>query len=132
MAKKLDVKLKGFSSLPAVNAHLAGKGGTAGKLLDEALQAIEKKKLALGPKHQDKLAGWIAAEEKALDVERRRLLALKGERVFGLIVGQSWFQEVSTMGECTTFLNLKAHGHSFGNVACSAALYEIKVDLLWT
>lgn len=93
MSKELNVKVKGLSSLPAVNAVLkkvqAGKKLNAGDfVMHEAIREYEGMKLVLT---EDQLKDWIKDETKETIDKVRVLQGELSKIMYGIVVAHSWF-----------------------------------------
>ncbi len=134
LAKELSVSIKGFSSLPSYNAFKEqlqkSKLSTAARLMLPAHERVEAARAKLS-KHPDKLADWIKAEERMLDVERRALLEKKAQQVFSLVVGQGWFTDCpNPLEPAQLTLTLTGPGGAlFAGLVCTAKMGERKVEI---
>lgn len=103
VGKELDIKLKGYSTLPTVSkvrdALKSGakmNGPTA--MMAEVVTATEAW-LATNPKKLHE--AWLTGREKALVAETRALMYQNSRMVFSIIVGQTWFTEFATLDDNT-------------------------------
>ena len=138
MCKTIDISLKGFAKLPSMKELEKGRAKMtpAMRLMSAAEEEIEKQRAKLGP-HQDRLAGWLKAEERAMDVERRRLIREQAQTVFAMIVGQASFTESAAgeaSGEASDVTTLElvldtAQGMKFAGVLGTAKMGEEKVEI---
>ena len=138
MCKTIDISLKGFGKLPSMKELEKGRAKMtpAMRLMSAAEEEIEKQRAKLGP-HQDRLAGWLKAEERAMDVERRRLIREQAQTVFAMIVGQASFTESAAgeaSGEASDVTTLELvldtdQGMKFAGVLGTAKMGEEKVEI---
>jgi hypothetical protein len=117
MAKELEVKIKGFSSLPSMNEltkkmaaatdkkPLTGGAKLMGASYQEAVKdqpALKTASTAATPEVQAYLDKSLTAYRQ----EARRLMFEIAQAKFVVIVGQVWFQEFASLEENTLTLNL--------------------------
>lgn len=108
LGKLLEVKIKGYASLPSVadvqkrmlgNKELTGAAEFMGSALKEANDW-----LAASPEKLHK--AWLQARAQEATTNARSLIYQKAKIVFGLIVGQVWFKEFKTLDENTLSTSL--------------------------
>lgn len=108
IGKELKVSLKGLSSIPSLNDFnkrvSSGKSLLAGhSLMKPAVDAIEAfKDSDAYKKARDPEAvfkAWLEGEKKGTTKEVRQLLYKTSQIRFGVIVGQTWFTEFSSLDE---------------------------------
>lgn len=97
MSKELNVKIKGLSSLPAVNAvkkKIEGnKTLNAGDfLMKRALDSYELNKGNFAD--NESLLEWIASETKAVITRVRKLNTKIAKTAYGVVVGHGWFDGI--------------------------------------
>ncbi len=105
MGRKLDVRLKGYASLPSVkevqdkvSVGRAPKTG-GGSLMVGPLEEVGKILNTAG-KAQIK-QDFLEGTKKATTAQVRSLLFQKAQQVFSVIVGQVWFDEFETINDTT-------------------------------
>jgi hypothetical protein len=137
MAKKLEVGLKGFATLPSVKDVRAKMGNGKGKaptgctaLMIPTINEVDTflTTNAKAPEHVR--TGYLEGMQKATTAQTRALLFQKAQRLFTIIVGQVWFEEFPTLDDKTLTLKLAAPGlDGPQDVLCTAELTEEKIEL---
>jgi hypothetical protein len=90
MGKLLEVKIKGWSSLPPVKDVISGKAKNAPALWMRAyVQEVEIKKASLG----NKFDAWVSAQQKAIQCEVTALIREVAKLKFAVIVSGMGFAE---------------------------------------
>ena len=128
MAKELKIAIKSFSSIPSLNdwkkQAAKGKFTPSAALMTDAYQAIEAQMATPEGKDMAALETWLRAEQKRLDQQRRQMLADKAQTVFCVTVGQSWFEEFSTVAEGSLTLDLDGQ-----KLECRVEQTEVQVKI---
>jgi hypothetical protein len=127
MGKSLEVKLKGFASLPSVKdvkERIAkGKALTGGAaLMAPIIQEVEEW-LAKNPKKANQEA-YLDGKQKSTTAEVRGLLIEKARLIFSVVVGQVWFSEWATLEENT--MPVKT---SSGDVLGTIEMKEVEIAI---
>lgn len=107
LAKVLEVKIKGYSTLPSLNEFKKqaskGKYNGPGSLMLPAWKAVEDflaSEAYVGASDQDALfEAWLSQKAKEATSEVRGLLFDIAQLKMSIIVGQVWFQEFSSLDE---------------------------------
>jgi hypothetical protein len=105
MAKELEVKLKGYSSLPTLENAKAGKGGGGGALMKPVITNVESK---LAKLNDEGKAAWLQNQQTTVRAQTRRLIQRMAQKKFAVIVGQVWPSEFKSIDENT--LTVKIDG----------------------
>jgi len=121
IGKQLEVKLKGFSSLPKVEDAKAGKGGQNGVWMKAASDEIEKHKKA---SDDTKHALFVADRQREIVKQTRGLIQKMARQKFAIIVGQIWPREFSSVDE--NKLNVKIDGKEISGII---EMSEIEVHI---
>jgi hypothetical protein len=126
MGKQLEVKLKGYATLPTVKdveakvdsgKPLTGAAALMGKAVVEVRDFFAK--------NPEKLhAGWIEGKAKTCTQEVRGLLLQKAQIVYAVIVGQVWFSEFKSLDETTLTVALPV-----GNVTGTVELKDVEIKI---
>ncbi len=114
MGKKMEIKLKGFSSIPSLNEYKKqaskGKFNPPGALMTPAYLAIETFQASPAYKNADNPAKafetWLEAQFKATQAQVRNLIFEMAQIKFAIVVGQVWFTEFTSLDENTLTLDL--------------------------
>jgi hypothetical protein len=133
VGKELAVKLKGLASIPSLNDFkkrvAAGKSLTAAQTLMkpavDAFQAFLDSDTYKGSKDQEALAKtWLETELTAVKEEVRAKLYEAAQARFSVVVGQTWFEEFSSLDENT--LDIEVEGQT---VKGTVEMKEIQVAI---
>lgn len=126
LGKQLEVKLKGYASLPTVKdveakvdsgKPLTGAAALMGKAVVEVRDFFKK--------NPEKLhATWIEGKAKTCTQEVRGLLFQKAQIVYAVIVGQVWFSEFKSLDETTLTVALPS-----GNVTGTVELKDVEIKI---
>jgi hypothetical protein len=124
VGKELEVKLKGYSTLPSLKdakAKMGGKmnGPTAlmAKVINEVDDFLKKNPKNLHEK-------WLTGQTQAQIAKTRGLIYQTAQIKFGIIVGQVWFNEWSSLDENT--MTVKIDGQEIVGV-CEMREIEIRI-----
>ena len=109
MGKELEVKLKGYSTIPSVKdlekMIAKGKINPPGLLMKPAYDEIKTfldSDILKSSKDKDSvLKVWFESQARVVHKEVRELLFLKAQQVFSIIVGQTWPVEFASLDENT-------------------------------
>lgn len=132
LAKYLDVKIKGYSSLPSVPELLArrksGKplNGPARMMLptvDEVEAFLDSAFMKKAGYPTAVLAAWLETQQKNAVQETRAWLAVAAQTAFAMIVGQTWLAG-KTLDE--TAFEVSIDGES---VPCSVEMLEEEIKI---
>lgn len=132
VGKELKVSLKGLSSLPSVKEAkqkiASGKATARHELLRPALDEAEEfldSSVYKKAKDKDKVfAAWLDDQVTATKTQVRKLLYEVSQIRFGVVVGQTWFNEFKSLDD--TSLDVKVDGQTItGNVE----MKEIQIDI---
>lgn len=128
MGKTMEVKLKGFASLPSVKdvkERIAkGKTLTGGAALMAPVIKEVEEWLAKNPKKANQEA-FLDGKQKAMTAEVRGLLIEKAQLIFSIIVGQVWFSEWSTLEENTMTFKTAEMGDILGTIE----MKEVEINI---
>lgn len=99
VAKELKVKIKGYSTLPSVNA--LRKSIAENKKLNGPSMLMKPTLDEVDAKVADKetFKAWAEEEIKKLTTHTRRLKFHTSKDVYSIIVGQTWFHEFATLDD---------------------------------
>jgi len=97
LGKELEVKLKGYASLPTVKDAKLGKGGAPGAFMKEAIEEVEL--MLKGSK--ERLQSALTVRQKSIVSNTRQLIRRMAQQKFAIIVGQVWPSEFSSIDENT-------------------------------
>ena len=127
MSKELKVKLKGLSSLPPVKkvqeAIAKGKVTASAALMSDAVADADK--FLTTTTDKAKIVANFEAKAKAAVVDSRRHMFDMAQTKFAVIVGQTWFQEFSSLDENEMDVTM-----SDGNVVnCTVDMLEKKINI---
>lgn len=122
MAKRLEVKAKGFSSLPSLNEvrtkpSLKGAKGLMTKMLTEAEAWMKTNNAKF---HIE----YLESQQKAARVMTRAFIWRKAQIVFSTIVGQTWFPEFKTLDENTVTIPT-----SLGDLPVAFVMSEVEEEV---
>lgn len=96
LGKVLEVKIKGWSSLPSVKDVTSGKSKNApAQYMALAISEAEGAKASLGPTFQK----WVVGAVNMLTAETRALLREIAKEKFAVIVSGTWFSEFKSLEE---------------------------------
>jgi hypothetical protein len=109
MGKKLEVKIKGYSTIPSVKELVAmsakNKINPPGALMVQAYNDIEaflaSDSLKVAKDKEGVMKVWFEGQAKATTKEVRKILFEKSKQVFSIIVGQTWPFEFASLDENT-------------------------------
>ena len=96
-----------------------GKFTPSAQLMADAVKEVETRIASDGDKG---LEEWLKAKDKALDRQRRVLIASKAQQVFSTIVGQTWL--FPTLEENSMSLTIDGQ-----KLDCKADLREVKIEI---
>lgn len=106
MAKVLEVKIKGYSTLPPVDKvremMAAKKLNGPGKLMEPMIKLVDKQ-LAKNPPD---LRAWFEEQMKEYTQQVRKWQREEAVQKYGIIVGQMWFKEFKTLDDKTMKLRI--------------------------
>jgi hypothetical protein len=124
--KELNVKLKGFSSIPSLNdvkkRIASGKITPSAALMVPYVEKIEKFIKDKGTGKEFK--GWLEERQKEVRNDVRRLLFELAKIKFSVIVGQTWFTEFSSLDENS--MDLEFDGNK---IACQIEMKEVQINI---
>lgn len=96
LAKVLEVKIKGWSSLPSVKDVTSGKSKNGpGLFMRGVVEQIEEKKKVLGAKFD----AWVASTVEVMGIEIKALTREVAKAKFAIIVSGQWFPEFKSLDE---------------------------------
>lgn len=132
MAKELKVSIKGYSSLPSLGdlrkKVASGKLNPPAKLMAPALEEVDKflssDVYRTASNQGSLLETWIRDRFKESQGRVRQLLFEMSQIRFGVIVGQSWFSEFSSIEEDS--MDLQVDGLT---LSCKVAMKETEVKV---
>ena len=133
VGKELHVLIKGLSNIPSLNDYnkrvASGKGLTAAQALlkpaVDAVEAFQASDVYKTSKDQPKVfQAWLQSEQQAAKTRVRKLLYKVSQIRFGVIVGQVWFKEFSSLEENT--LTFKVGGN---DLTGTVTMKEIEVPV---
>lgn len=132
VAKELKISIKGYSSLPSLNdvrkRIASGKLTAPAKLMVPALEEVEafigSDVYKNASKQETLLETWIFDKFKEAQKRVRQLLFEMSQIRFGVIVGQTWFSEFSSIEEDS--MDLQADGVT---LACKVEMKETEVKI---
>jgi hypothetical protein len=123
-----------MSSLPSVRSVLdkvdTGKKLTTreaviSKAINEVKNFLTSVPSTIGDSaRNDLLKVWLTDRRHDTIAQCRRLMREVAQIKFSVIVGQTWFQEFSSLDENTLVMNFDG-----SKVNCSANLYEIQINV---
>jgi hypothetical protein len=133
MGKELKVSLKGYSKLPSlkeVKDQIAKKKlNGPGALMAPTVTLVED---FLASDFYQKSKGnsatlevWIDGQAKAAKEKVRKLIFQISQTTFALVVGQTWFQEFSSLDENSLTLTLPGGA----TVECKAEMKEVQIRI---
>lgn len=128
MGKVLEVKLKGYATLPSLNEArkkiaAGGKLNPPTILMKPAIDEVEEyhQKTA---KSVDELAAWLETKKKEATAKVRELIEVLAKEKFSVIVGQTWPVEFKSLDENQMTLDLDGQKLDF---TLEASEEEIKI-----
>jgi len=132
MGKELKVALKGLSSLPSVKEAqqkiASGKTTARHELLRPALKSVEEfeaSDVLAKAKDKDKVyEAWLDDQLSDAKTQVRKLLYEVSQIRFGVVVGQVWFTEFSSLDQNTLDLTLDGQ-----KVTGTVEMKEIQIDV---
>lgn len=137
MGKELAVKLAGLSKLPSMKEYkeqlTKGKLNLGGRLMKSYVDEVEaylKSSDYTGSKDQEAtFTKWI--DDKARDaVKRTRGLLFEISRIkFAIVVGQTWFNEFSSVDENSLKVKVKAASKEEIEIDAKVEMKEIEVRI---
>lgn len=98
LAKELEVKLKGYGSLPKLTDAKAGKGGGGGAFMKAAIDRVEP---LLAKLNEPGKVAWLQAAQQTTTKQTRQLIQKMAMTKFAIIVGQVWPVEFKSIDENT-------------------------------
>lgn len=132
MGKELKVSIKGYSSLPSlsdVRKRIAsGKVTSSAALMVPAIEELDKflssREHTAASDQDASLRAWIDSKFGEAQKSVRQLIFEMSQIRFGVIVGQVWFTEFSSIEEDS--LTIRADGQE---LQCKAEQREVKVEI---
>jgi hypothetical protein len=132
MSKELKVSLKGLSKLPSlkeVKEQIAkNKLNAGGALMAPTVKLVESflaSDIYAKAAEKDKvLEVWLEGQTKAAKAKARGLIFQIAQTTFGLIVGQTWFSEFSSLDENS--MDITVDGSTIG---CKVEMREVEIKL---
>jgi hypothetical protein len=120
----LEIKLKGYSTLPSLKdakAKMGGKMNGPTSLMAKAITEVDDF-LKKNPKNLHEK--WLIGQTQAQVAKTRGLIWQTAQIKFGVIVGQVWFNEFKSLDENT--MTVKCDGQDVTGV-CEMREIEIKI-----
>jgi len=132
MGKELKVSIKGYSSLPSlsdVRKRVASGKVTAGAALmvptvEELDEFLSSEEHTAASDQDASLKSWIEAKFGEAQKSVRQLIFEMSQIRFGVIVGQVWFTEFSSIEEDS--MTIQVDGKS---LECKAEQREVKIEI---
>lgn len=125
MAKKFEVKIKGYSTIPSLNdwrkQKEKGKFNGPGALMTATVGVVEHLVTLGGNDSGGAIKTRLEKYAKEETAEVRRLLREQAQMKFAVIVGQTWFKEFSSLEESTMTLVMDGNQLEF-----TASLREVE------
>lgn len=131
-AKALEVKLKGYSSIPSLNDYkkqaAKGKFNGPGELMKSAVAEVEafmkSDDYTKADNQSEVFKKWLEGKSKAATEKCRKALFDIAQIKFSVVVGQVWFTEFKSIDENTMELTLDGVKCAF---AVEATEYDEKI-----
>lgn len=110
VGKELHVALKGLSTIPSLNDYKKRVASKKPLTVSQSLmrdsvlsvdQFLESDAYKTASDKKKVYKAWLESEQKAAKLKTRHLLYLMSQMRFGVIVGQTWFKEFSSLDENT-------------------------------
>lgn len=132
MGKELKVSIKGYSSLPSLNdvrkRIASGKVTSSAALMVPAIEELDKflssKEHTASSDQDASLKAWIDSMFGEAQESVRQLIFEMSQIRFGVIVGQVWFTEFSSIEEDS--MTIQADGKA---LECKAEMREVKIEI---
>lgn len=130
VVKEFAVSMKGFSSIPSlkdVRTRIAfGKHTPSSLLASKKLQVVEHALEKVDPSER---VAFLEAFLNEVDEKRKDFLYEAAQRSFVIILGQTWFDEFSSLDEKSLEMEFTSlEGDSY-KVLCTADLREVEVKI---